>query len=190
METEALQETTTAQTETGQASEVTKNTDTAEHMIPKSRFDEVNNRLKELQTAQEQAAKEREKQQQKQLEEQNRFKELYEQATARISELEPFQERYTSYEQQVSERNTARIEAIPEAMRSLVPEYDDPFRMQSWLDSNESVFTKPAAPKLDGGAGGNTRRAGESLPTLAEIKSLAAVLNVSEKHLKQYYGIE
>ncbi len=38
---------------TAQASAETKNTDSAEYMIPKSRFDEVNNKYKELSTKQE-----------------------------------------------------------------------------------------------------------------------------------------
>jgi hypothetical protein len=164
-------------------------TDTATaHMIPKSRFDEVNNQLKEMRTAQEKAAKEREKAERERLEKQNEFKSLYEQAQAKIQELEPVQERYNSFLTQTSERNTARVEALPKEMRTLVPEYDDPLKLANWLDANEATLTKKtAAPSLDGGAGRTNQ--GNNAPSLDEIKEQAARLNVNWKHLAQQYGV-
>ena len=56
---------------------------------------------------------------------------------------------------QAQEANERRIKAIPEYMKSLVPEYDDPLRLAAWLDANAAVFSRPTPPPLDGRAGGN-----------------------------------
>ena len=69
--------------------EVVNNTDTAgEHMIPKSRFDEVNQQLKELKKAQEAAAKAQAQQEQAIAEEQGKFQELYRKAQAELEQAQ------------------------------------------------------------------------------------------------------
>lgn len=60
----------------------------ADVMIPKSRFDEVNKRLKELEATLSKTAKEREAADRAQLEEQKRFQELYESERKRAADLE------------------------------------------------------------------------------------------------------
>lgn len=163
-------------------------TQTAEHMIPKSRFDEVNSQLRELKAQQEKAAKEREKAEKERLEKQSEFKTLYEQTQQRVAELEPFKERYDTFLEQTSERNAARIEALPKELRTLVPEYDDPLKLAGWLDANETTLTKKVtAPTLDGGAGRNSQAS--NAPPLDEIKEQAARFGVDWKLLAKQYGV-
>jgi hypothetical protein len=98
------------------------------------------------------------------LAEQGKFKELFEKAQPKIAEYDALKERYDALMAQVQETNARRIATIPEAMKSLVPDYDDPTRLAAWLDANSAVFAKPVAPSLDGRAGGNS-----GAPTVDEV---------------------
>lgn len=110
------------------------------------------------------------------LEEQGKYKELYEKATPKLSEYDTLKERYDAILAAVQETNAKRIGAIPEGMRSLVPEYDDPLKTAAWLDANAAVFTRPQPPSLDGRAGGN----GSGTPSVDEaaIKARAVRLGL------------
>ena len=168
---------------------VAKNTEpAADHMIPKARFDEVNNELKKLRTAQAKAAKEQEEAERKRLEKQNEFETLYNDAQKQVESLTPFKERYEAHLTQTKERNEKRVSELPKEMQGLVPEYDDPLKLANWLDSNEGLLSKKVtAPSLDGGAG---RTSGNSNAlSLDEIKEQAARLNVNWQHLAKQYGV-
>jgi exonuclease VII large subunit len=160
-------------------------------MIPKSRFDEVNEQLKELKAAQEKAQRAQAAAEQARLEKQNEFKTLYEQSQQRIAELEPYQQRINELTEATAATNAQRIEALPESMRSLVPEYDDPFKLQGWLDKNAEVFSKPAAPTLNGGAGSGQRSQRPSnAPSEQELREQAARLGVNARYLAEQYGVQ
>lgn len=154
--------------------EVTK----TEHMIPKSRFDEVNNKLKQLQkqiddTAAAQADKEKQS-----LLEQNKYKELYEALLKEHEPLKQAQEKATRYQTALEASNQARLERIPEDKRGLIPEYDDPVKLGAWLDRNLAIITepsKPQPPNLNGAAGGGGS-ARESASTLsADAQSVLSI---------------
>ena len=83
------------------------------------------------------------------------FEQLYESAKAELDGLRPLKERMDALHTQTVERNRAAIERFPEAMRSLVPDYDDPFKLDAWLQANAATLAKPQAPSLNAGAGGN-----------------------------------
>jgi hypothetical protein len=110
-------------------------------------------RLRELEATQEAASKAQQAADEKRLAEQNQFKELYEQARAKLGELEPLQARWNDHLEAVRARNEKRIGAIPESMRPLVPDYEDPLKLADWLEANQAMLGKPLAPTLDGGAG-------------------------------------
>ena len=76
---------------------------------------------------------------------------------------------------QAQAANERRIAAIPEQMRTLVPEYDDPLKLAAWLDANAAVFSRPAPPPMDGRAGGN---GGGPLLDEAAIKAQAIRLGL------------
>lgn len=96
-----------AQTETPPAA--AKNTEApAEHMIPKSRFDEVSRKLRELEAAQAKVVQEREEAERVRLIEQQKYQELYESERKRAAE----------YESQMAQlRDEQRKAAIQTAIR-------------------------------------------------------------------------
>jgi hypothetical protein len=109
--------------------------------------------LKKLREAQEATTKAQQAADEKRMAEQNQFKELYEQARAKLGELEPLQTKWNDHLEAVKARNEKRIAAIPESMRPLVPDYEDPLKLADWLEANQAMLGKPIAPTLDGGAG-------------------------------------
>ena len=138
----------------------TKNSD---HMIPKSRFDEINNRYRALEKEMEalrQSQQEREaeaqQQREKEMAEQNRYKELYEGAQAEIEKLKALQGEVTRYREGFESTVQSRLDQIPEDKKHLVPEFDDPIRLSAWLDKAMPDLVargKPQPPPLDGGSG-------------------------------------
>lgn len=118
----------------------------------------------------------------KQAEEQGKYKELYEAAESKLTGYEPMRARLEELTEQVKAANEKRIAAIPETMRGLVPDYDDPFKLAQWLEANSAVFTKPPAPQLNGGAGGSV--AGNAVDE-AKLRAQAVRLNIDpEKYIE------
>ena len=92
----------------------------------------------------------------KRMAEQGEYKALYESVRAKAEAADALQERLDAITAQAQAANERRVKAIPEHMRSLVPAYDDPLKVAEWLDANAAIFSKPAAPPLDGRAGGTS----------------------------------
>jgi hypothetical protein len=118
----------------------------------------------------EQAVKAAEQQQAATLAEQGKYKDLYEQTSAKLAELTPLQERMAALTETTTAANARRIEALPVAMRSLVPEYDDPFKVAAWLDANAAILGKSPLPSLDGRAG----QGGQPAPVVVTDDEVAA----------------
>jgi len=112
--------------------------------------------------------------------EQGKFKELYQSAKAKADAADALQERLDAITAQAQAANERRIAAIPEHMRSLVPEYDDPLKLAAWLDANAVVFSRPAPPPLDGRAGGNGTPA---TATEEEVREYAARWGLDARHI-------
>ncbi len=116
------------------------------------------------------------------LAEQGKYKELYEQQAAKLAEVEPLQERMKALTEATQAANERRIAAIPEHMRTLVPEYGDPFQLAAWLDANAAVFAKPTPPPLDGRAG----QGGQPAPVMAtdeEVAAFASRMGIRPEHV-------
>jgi len=112
--------------------------------------------------------------------EQGKFKELYQSAKAKADAADALQERLDAITAQAQAANERRINAIPEQMRTLVPEYDDPLKLAAWLDANAAVFSRPAPPPMDGRAGGNGTPA---TVTDAEVLDFANRMGVRPEHV-------
>ena len=112
--------------------------------------------------------------------EQGKFKELYQSAKAKADAADALQERLDAITAQAQAANERRINAIPEQMRSLVPEYDDPLKLAAWLDANAAVFSRPTPPPLDGRAGGNGTPA---MVTDDEVNEYAARWGIDARHI-------
>jgi len=66
------------------------------------------------------------------LTEQGEYKALYQSVKAKADAADALQERLDAITAQAQAANERRINAIPEQMRSLVPEYDDPLKLAAW----------------------------------------------------------
>lgn len=126
------------------------------------------------------------KAQKKQLEEQGNFKELAQQREAEVQALTPYKERAATLEQIIRESNEARVAKIPETMRALVPIDYAPERLQSWLNANETLLTKPPAPNFDAGAGGT--QSGQGVQLTSGQKAMAKAMGMSEADYAKQLG--
>jgi hypothetical protein len=164
------------------AAQTTDTPTSDEHMIPKSRFDEINNKYKELITERENADKERAESERQQLEEQKKFQELYEQEKAAreqaIAEMKALQLRSLR-------RDVAIDVGLPNALTDrLIGET----REEIEADAKQLMKTlpKPKAPTLDGGAGsGGRNTAGKKSLSDAERKELAAIYGIDPQYLPE-----
>jgi multidrug efflux pump subunit AcrA (membrane-fusion protein) len=116
----------------------------------------------------------------KRLAEQGEYRTLYESVKAKADERDALQERLDAITAQAQAANERRIAAIPDHMRSLVPEYDDPLKLAAWLDANAAVFSRPTPPPLDGRAGGNGTPA---MVTDAEVLDFATRMRIDPAHV-------
>jgi multidrug efflux pump subunit AcrA (membrane-fusion protein) len=116
----------------------------------------------------------------KRLAEQGEYRTLYESVKAKADAADALQERLDAITAQAQAANERRIAAIPDHMRSLVPEYDDPLKLAAWLDANAAVFSRPAPPPLDGRAGGNGTPA---IVTEDEVNEYAARWGIDPRHI-------
>lgn len=116
----------------------------------------------------------------KRLAEQGEYRTLYESVKAKADAADALQERLDAITAQAQAANERRIAAIPDAMKSLVPEYDDPLKLAAWLDANAAVFSRPAPPPLDGRAGGNGTPA---MVTDEEVNEHAARWGIDPRHI-------
>lgn len=60
-------------------------------------------------------------------------------------------ERQSAEKNALAEAVQKRIDSIPEAMRGLIPDYDDPVRLFLWLDRNAELLRPRPAPDLNAG---------------------------------------
>lgn len=166
-------------------------TETTEHMIPKSRFDDVNrkyrdtlSRLEALEKAQTERDESTRKQRETELAEQNQYKQLYESAKAEVESVKALQGEVKRYRESFESTLQSRLTSIPDDKKHLVPEFDDPIKLNSWLDKALPDLVapgKPAAPKIDGGSGSLTRgNLGTARLTPEEV-AMAQAFGLSEQ---------
>ena len=116
----------------------------------------------------------------KRLAEQGEYRTLYESVKAKADAADALQERLDAITAQAQAANERHIAAIPDGMKSLVPEYDDPLKLAAWLDANAAVFSRPTPPPLDGRAGGNGTPA---TVTDAEVLDFATRMRIDPAHV-------
>jgi ribonucleoside-triphosphate reductase len=143
-----------------------------EHMIPKSRFDEVNNAKKDLEArlaAIEKAQKDSEEQR---LIEANKYKELYEQAKAEAEGLKPKASIAEESEKVLQSVLESQINEIPEHFRTLVPEGLTTNQKLTWISLNKNVLMKEKGIDIGAGkqGGGSPDIASLTPEELAEAK--------------------
>lgn len=88
------------------------------------------------------------------LEEQGKFKELYEKSSADLSALKTKADRAEELEELIRGMVEQRINALPPTYRTLVPEFGDAMQTFRWLEANAKVLAPPRAPEMDAGQRG------------------------------------
>jgi ribonucleoside-triphosphate reductase len=130
-----------------------KKTDTpAEPMIPKTRFDEVNNKLKEIQSQLDAKTKAEQEAEEARLKEKEDFKTLAEQHKARVADLEPKVEALDKETRRYKEALEAQLKTaksqVPEHLHSLLEKLD-PVEQLKWIADNADKI-KEQSNKLSG----------------------------------------
>lgn len=145
-----------------QASDATKNTDKdgkgsagrEEHMIPKHRFDEVNDKYKEMKKQLDALLKEKEENDKKAAEadrlakeQQGKFEELYKSTSDELNKYKAdhkqASDRVKQLEAVINGLLEAKLEAVPEEYRDLLPAHMAPEAKLEWLAQAEKkgLFT-------------------------------------------------
>jgi hypothetical protein len=165
------------------SSDETKKTEenTKEHMIPKSRFDEVNQRYKEIQAQMDQFLAEKTAAEKKSQEEQGKFQELYESTSKEFSEVksqfESAQNRAKELEGVVNSLLATKLEGISEEFHDLIPGNLTPEGKLDWINKAESkgLFGKKPQEPIGEMTNGNEYSNGMT-------KEQFAKMSYSERH--------
>lgn len=120
-----------------QGNDGSQNQQQNENFIPKSRFDEVNNKYKELQEQLDALTKAKEQEELESKKKKGEFEELYTTAQSELentrTQFEQTSERVGQLEGIIQTLVDAELEAVPEDMRDLVPENFSPEQKLSWI---------------------------------------------------------
>lgn len=131
-----------------------------EHMIPKSRLDEVLESNRKLKEALEKAEADQKARETEALKEQGKWKEIAEQKEKENQQLAQRATQVDVYEKALSRTLDAQLAEIPEDLRKLVPSALNTTQKLEWISENKSILLKPNA--FDIGAGGNIGSGGRS----------------------------
>lgn len=165
------------------AAEPTKS-DNSEPMIPKSRFDEVNQRAKDAEARLQQMDAERQTEVEKRLEEQQKWKELADERATKLAEAERKAAKVDEYETEMRSYVEESMNKIPEDMKSLVPD-GAPEQQFRWLKKNLDKLVKPIAPPTGAGARG-AGGDGKQFELAPEESLMAKKFGVSEEEYHNY----
>jgi DNA repair exonuclease SbcCD ATPase subunit len=143
-----------------------------EHMIPKSRFDEINSNYKDALKKAEAAEKALKEAQEVRLKEKEDYKALYEQTTSELSELKPKAEQFEAYKETMQALFDAQVEEIPEELRALIPDELSVKQKIDWIAKNKRLLLKPVGPDIGAGQRG-AGNSGSSVELTAEQKEVA-----------------
>lgn len=131
-----------------------------EARIPRERLNQVLSEKKALEDRLARLEAEQREKEASALAEQGKYKELYEQALQEVEPLRAAKAELEQRKQELDTRNKERLALIPEDKRALIPEIDDPVKLERWLDRSLSLIVeqqRPQAPASDGGAKSTTK---------------------------------
>jgi len=167
-----------------EATAESENTENQEHMIPKSRLDQINDKLKAAISEKEAAEKALNDTQEQRLKEQNKYKELYDQKVKELSEIKPKADRLDAVLESMKARLDGRIEQLPEDMKEIIPAGLPIEEKIDWLDRFGEQFLKPHGPEIGAGVRGAGKDTG-----LVEITPLmrkgAGLFGLTDEQLKR-----
>lgn len=120
----------------------------------------------------------------KRLEEDQKYKELYEKTQAELSTLKPKAEQVDAAEKTMSEILAAQIEELPEDFRDVVPDGLSTKQKLDWLAKNKSKFMK--AEPFDIGAGKRGVKPDKKPELTAEEKQIASDYGMTEEEYAKF----
>lgn len=129
----------------------------AEPMIPKTRFDEINSKFKEMadkvaafEKAQTDAAAAAEAKELEAKKEQGKFEELYLNTQKELDTVKQFQSRATELETLITGMVEQKLQSVPKEMHDLVPSNLTAEATLDWLNKAESkgLFGKPEIKEI------------------------------------------
>jgi hypothetical protein len=172
---EGIQEQETVETE--QTSAETKKAE-KEIVIPKSRFDEVNEKLKLAQKQLSDYEKQRKESELKAQEEQGRYRELYENAQR---ELEAQKKEVETLHYDSIRKEVATEAGFPSLWNRLQGSNRE--ELETDMNSLLEAMPKPKAPPVNGAAGTGERNAPTGKMTKAEKEEFAALVGLNPQYL-------
>jgi dsDNA-specific endonuclease/ATPase MutS2 len=137
--------------------EVKKEETKQEAMIPKTRFDEINDKYKEMaekvsafEKAQEQAKAEAEAKELEAKKEQGKFEELYQTTQKELENYKQYETRSKELEGLITNMVEDKLKSVPEEMHDLVPSNLTAEQTLDWLSKAESkgIFGKQEAKEI------------------------------------------
>ena len=155
-----------------------------ENFVPKSRFNELNTKLKESQARLATVEKEQASQLEKQLVEQGKHKELAEERAKKIAELQPKADQVDAYEKSLVGVLEAQTEDIPEQMRDLIPSEYTTQQKLDWIAQNRSKLMKPLPPDLKAGKRGGEENGSADLNS--EELAMASTAGMTAEEYAKY----
>ncbi|MEN2464915.1 hypothetical protein [Ornithinibacillus sp. JPR2-1] len=111
-------------------------------MIPKSRFDEVNNNYKSVKEQLDQLLEEKKEEERKEKEQQGEYQSLYEQANEQLQtykqDFESTKTRAETLEGIITNMLNTKLESIPEEFHDLIPDNLSPEQKLDWITKAET----------------------------------------------------
>ena len=156
----------------------------AEHMIPKSRLDDVLSKLDVAQKKADALEKAQQEGERKRLEEANQYKELYEKTQTELSNLKPKAEQVDTYEKTLTSILESQIAELPEDFRDVVPDGLSTQAKLDWLAKNKAKFMK--AEPFDIGAGKKGTKPDQKTQLTPEEKEMAAKYGMTDEQYAKY----
>ena len=128
---------------------------TEETKIPKSRFDEVNNKMKDYEAKLRQMEEERKAETEKRLEEQQKWQELAESRGQKLTEAERKAALADEYEVSLKKLLDAQLAEMTDDSKKLIPAKLPVQDQLDYIASNRAFLFKPTAPNIDAGSKGS-----------------------------------
>jgi seryl-tRNA synthetase len=128
-----------------------------DNMIPKNRFDEINNKYKDLltqiqdfQRLESERQKEAEVNARKKAEEQGEFQRLYEETNKKLEDAKKYEDRSSQLEKVINSMVETRLTSIPKEFHDLIPDNLSAEKTLEWITKAETkgLFTVKG-PKSD-----------------------------------------
>ncbi|WP_045514025.1 hypothetical protein [Bacillus amyloliquefaciens] len=144
--------------------ESSEKAETKDAMIPKTRFDEINSKYKEMaekvaefEKAQAEARAEAERKELEAKKEQGKFEELYQNTQKELETYKSYETRAKELESLITGMVESKLKSVPEEMHDLVPANLTAEQTLDWLNKAESkgLFGKPSAEPKEVGKPSN-----------------------------------